>query len=308
MSSPRWIDLQVNGYAGVDFNSDDLTLDETVAVCQRLADDSVSGILATVITAPLDAMLGRIEKLGRWIEEVPEIAARLIGIHIEGPFINRQTGFVGAHPPGAVLPATVDTTKRLIDAGRGQVRLLTLAPECDDAFATTRWLAEQGIVVAAGHSDASVDQLRGAIDAGLKLYTHLGNGCPTLLARHDNIIQRVLSLADRLAISFIADGHHIPRFVLSNYLRWVPDENIIIVSDAISAAGLGPGDYQLFGQTVHVDEAGAAWSADRKHFAGSAATLPDMHRVLTSIGISPATIDRWMGDNSARLLRLPNRH
>src|SRR5690606_29138374 len=96
-------------------------------------------------------------------------------------------------------------------------------------FAVTRWLADQGILVAAGHSDASRDQLRGAIDAGLRLYTHLGNGCPGMMHRHDNIIQRVLSLADTLAISFIADGHHVPPMALRNYLAVVPEEQIVIV-------------------------------------------------------------------------------
>lgn len=302
MSSPGWVDLQVNGYAGVDFNSDDLTLEQTLAVCRRLRADGVAGILATVITAPLDRMIARLTKLAGWIDEIPEVAAGLIGLHVEGPFINPQTGFVGAHPQDAVLPATVDTTCRLLDAGKGHVRVLTLAPEFDAGFETTRHLHDHGIVVAAGHSDASSDQLRGAIDAGLKLYTHLGNGCPAILPRHDNIIQRVLSLADSLAISLIADGHHLPRLALRNFLNWIPDENIIVVSDAISAAGLGPGDYRLGNQTVHVDQAGACWAADRIHFAGSAATLPQMHQVLTSIGADEAQIDRWLRANPSRLL------
>jgi len=91
---------------------------------------------------------------------------------------------------------------------------------------------------------------------------------------------------------------------LKNYLNLVPDENIVIVSDAISAAGLGPGDYQLSGQTVHVDEAGAAWSADRTHFAGSAATLPKMHSVLKAMSITDDQINRWMSDNPKRLLSM----
>lgn len=307
MSSSGWIDIQVNGYAGVDFNSDELTLDDTVAVCRRLADDGVSGILATVITAPLDRMIARLAKLARWIDEVPEVAARLIGLHVEGPFINPQIGFVGAHPPDAVLPATADVAARLLEAGGGHVRLLTLAPECDADLRATRHLSDAGVVVAAGHSDASLDQLRAAIDAGLKLYTHLGNGCPAVLPRHDNIIQRVLHLADSLSISLIADGHHLPRMALTNFLRWIPEANLIIVSDAISAAGLGPGDYRLGNQTVHVDQAGACWAADRIHFAGSAATLPQMHQVLLSIGATEAQIDRWLKTNPSRLLGFPPR-
>lgn len=302
MSDRGWIDLQVNGYGGVDFNADELSLQEVVTVCQRLAADGVDGILATIITAPLDAMVHRIARMARWIDEVPEVAARVHGLHIEGPFISPVTGYVGAHPPTAVLPASRDAAAKLIDAGGGHVRLLTLAPEHDADFAVTRWLADQGILVAAGHSDASRDQLRGAIDAGLRLYTHLGNGCPGMMHRHDNIIQRVLSLADTLAISFIADGHHVPPMALRNYLAVVPEEQIVIVSDAISAAGLGSGEFQLSGQTVYVDAAGAAWSADRTHFAGSAATLPKMRSVLLDMGYPAERIHRWMADNPARLL------
>jgi len=302
VTSKPWVDLQVNGYAGVDFNADELTVEEVLAVCQRLEQDSVRGILATIITAPLDQMVQRIARLARWIDELPEVAEKILGIHVEGPFISAVGGYVGAHPVAAVLPASHDAAQRLVDCGRGQVRLVTLAPECDPGFRVTRSLAEQGILVAAGHSDASLDQLRGAIDAGLRLYTHLGNGCPGTMHRHDNIIQRVLSLADSIAISFIADGHHVPPFALKNYLSLVPDEHIVIVSDAISAAGLGPGEFRLGNQTVYVDQAGAAWSADRTHFAGSAATLPKMRSVLEELGYSADQINRWMGTNPARLI------
>jgi N-acetylglucosamine-6-phosphate deacetylase len=167
----------------------------------------------------------------------------------------------------------------------------------------TKMLADAGIVVAAGHCDASIDQLRCGIDHGLKLFTHLGNGCPGLLPRHDNIIQRVLSLSDQLMVSFIADGHHVPAPALSNYLRRVPDDNIVIVTDAISAAGLGPGRYELADQIVEVDEDGAAWSQCRTHFAGCASTFPQMIDFLThQVGATDSDIQRWLIDNPSRLL------
>lgn len=298
-----YVDLQVNGYAGVDFNADDVTEEQLAEVCERLSADGVQQILATVITAPLEAMTARLSNLARHIERVPEIGRMIGGLHVEGPFINPQPGFVGAHPASAVEPASSETARRLVEAGGGHVKLFTLAPEMDERARVTEELSRQGIAVAAGHSDASRDQLCESIDAGLKLFTHLGNGCPAMLARHDNIIQRVLSLADRLMISFIADGHHVPFPALRNYVRCIPDENVVIVTDAISAAGLGPGRYQLAGQTVEVDSAGAAWSADRTHFAGSAATMPKMAKLLTEqMTLGPARIQRWMSDNPRRLI------
>lgn len=297
-----FVDLQVNGYAGLDFNSDDYSQADLARLCDRLRNDGVHQILATIITAPLPQMIARIERLVSMIENDPGIASMIAGIHIEGPFISPEPGYVGAHPASAVRPAEIDLAARLLDAGCGHVKLVTLAPEFDDACHVTKWLTEKKIVVAAGHSNASLTCLQRGIDAGLRLFTHLGNGCPPALPRHDNIIQRVLSLADRISISFIADSHHVPCFALKNYLSLVPSENIIIVTDAISAAGLGPGRYQLGDQTVEVDEAGAAWSTDRTHFAGSAATMPQMVAVLKSIGITAELISKWTMDNPQRLI------
>lgn len=298
-----YIDLQVNGYAGVDFNGDRYTAEELIAVCHRLADDGTAKILATIITSPIETMIARIGKIADLIDQFPEVASMVAGIHVEGPFINSAEGFVGAHPPSAVMPATQDAAARLIDAGRGHVRMVTLAPEMDAGSTVTRWLTDAGIAVAAGHSDASLVQLRDGIDAGLKLFTHLGNGCPNLLNRHDNIIQRVLSLSDDLMVSFIADGHHVPPMALRNYLDRVPAKNIVVVTDAISAAGLGPGRYELADQIVEVDEDGAAWSACRTHFAGCASTFPQMIDVLRDqVGATDDDIRQWLIENPLRLL------
>ncbi|MEM1067383.1 MAG: amidohydrolase family protein [Planctomycetota bacterium] len=299
-----FIDLQVNGYFGVDFNADSLSEESMVKVCQQLRKDGTDRILATVITAPLEAMLKRIEQIASLIQGNPKIAAVIAGIHVEGPFLNAADGFVGAHPADATMDACPETVGRLIDAGHGTVKFVTLAPERDPGGQVTRKLTDLGITVAAGHSDATVDQLNDAIDQGLKLFTHLGNACPGMLPRHDNIIQRVLSLSDRLSISFIADGHHVPPMALKNYLQCVPSENVVIVTDAISAAGLGPGRYQLSGQVVEVDLHGAAWAACKTHFAGCASTFPQMVDVLKNqVGVSDHQIDQWMRVNPGRILR-----
>src|SRR5690606_13516502 len=124
--------------------------------------------------------------------------------------------------------------RRLLDAGGGLVKLVTLAPEQDTAARVTALLAREGIAVAAGHTNASLDQLRRACDAGLRLFTHLGNACPMLMPRHDNIIQRALSLRDRITCCFIADGVHVPFVALGNYLALVGAERCVVVSDAMA--------------------------------------------------------------------------
>jgi N-acetylglucosamine-6-phosphate deacetylase len=300
-----FVDLQVNGCYGVDFNSDDLTADQLHVACERLAADSVAGILATIITDDLERMAAHLGRLAR-LREQDSLAQRIIwGIHVEGPFISPEPGYVGAHPRQHVRPADFDGMKRLLDAGQGQVRLLTLAPECDPDLKVTSYLSKRGILVSAGHCNPSLDQLREALDAGLSLFTHLGNGCPLSLPRHDNVIQRVLSLADRLTICFIADGVHVPYTALGNYLRLAGFERTIFVTDSISAAGLGPGRYALGGQSVEVDSEGATWSADRSHLVGSAVTMQAMAtRAQAALGLTSEQIERLVSGNPRRLLGL----
>lgn len=190
-------------------------------------------------------MCGRIRRIVEQ-READELARRIIaGIHVEGPFISDVPGYVGAHPRDAAIGATVDAAKALIEAGKGLVKLVTLAPERDAGFETTAFLAGQGIRVAAGHTNATIDELRGAIDAGLTIFTHLGNGCPMQMHRHDNIVQRALSLREKLWICFIADGAHVPFFALRNYLDLVGSQRAIVVTDAIAPAGMGPGRYSF---------------------------------------------------------------
>ncbi|MHC4995352.1 MAG: N-acetylglucosamine-6-phosphate deacetylase, partial [Planctomycetota bacterium] len=216
-------------------------------------------------------------------------------------------GYIGAHPPRHARVANLDDTKRLLDAACGLTRIVTLAPERDPGFAVTRFLADRGIVVAAGHCDPTLDQLRGAIDNGLTLFTHLGNGCPLRLHRHDNIIQRVLSLApdSPLHVTFIADGVHVPLHALGNYLDRVGPERAIVVSDAISAASLGPGGHTLGDQAVHVTDDLATWAPDRSHLIGSACPMSRMIDNLAGcLRLSPEHVRALTHDNPRRLLCL----
>ncbi len=173
-----FVDLQVNGYVGVDFNGETLTEDDAIVVSEKLIADGVSSALVTIITAPLESMIRRIARVAELIDTMPPFANVIAGIHVEGPFINAAEGYVGAHPASSRHPGDTGTAERLLDAGGGHVKLVTLAPEMDRACDVTKSLTDRGIVVAAGHCDASLDQLNESIDAGLALFTHLGNGCP----------------------------------------------------------------------------------------------------------------------------------
>lgn len=296
------LDLQINGYAGVDFNADDLTEGELLRACQQLSAEGTVGMLATIITADLEAMCRRVRKLAELRERNPDIARVMWGIHIEGPFFPEVPGFIGAHPPEHARPADLDAARRLVDAGAGATRMFTLAPERDETGQVTQWLTDQGVVVAAGHCDPTLDQLERAIDHGLRVFTHLGNGCPLMMHRHDNIIQRALSLSERLTLCFIADGAHIPLFALKNYIKCAGIENSLIVSDDISAAGQGPGTYFIGDQQVTIGEDLVPWSEDRSHLVGSACPLHVMRSHLTSQGFSAEDMETLFLKNPQRLL------
>ena len=297
-AATTFFDLQVNGYAGVDFNQDGLTADDLHRACERLDADGVGGFLATIITDDLDAMCRRLSTLAALRGRDP-LAQRLIaGFHIEGPFLNEADGYRGAHPRDAIRPASLDSMTRLLDAAAGLARVVTLAPERDEGFAVTRMLATRRIVVSAGHTDATLDELRGAIDAGLSMFTHVGNGCPMHMHRHDNIVQRALSLADRLWLCFIADGAHVPFVALGNYLRIAGEDRAVIVSDAIAPAGLGPGRYTLGRWDIVVDDDMVPRAPDRSHFVGSGITMrQNADNLRLALNLPQATVRRLTSDN-----------
>jgi len=296
-------DLQLNGYKGVDFNGDGLSAADLRRACEAVRADGGGRMLATVITDRLDRMASRISRLAELRAADPLVADVMAGIHVEGPFISPQRGYVGAHPPEHVLPASPAAAERLVAAGGGLVRLVTLAPEHDEGQATIRWLVSRGILVSAGHCDPSADVLERAIDAGLTAFTHLGNGCPLSLHRHDNVIQRVLA-ADRLRwVMLIPDAVHLPPSMVRTIIRAVGIERVIAVTDATAAGGMGAGRFTLAGQEVIVDADGAAWAADRSHLVGSTASMARVRQVLRdAVGLSEADVTRIVSTNPAAAL------
>lgn len=302
-----YFDLQINGYAGTDFCSLDMTLEQMRHACDAIRMDGIDGILATIITDSVEALSAKLEKMVRFREEDAVIREMVKGFHVEGPFLSPEPGYIGAHPAKWVRPAGIDDAKRLLEAGNGLVRLMTLAPEFDEGAATTRYLVSQGVTVSAGHCNPDLETLERAVDAGLSMITHLGNGCPVTLPRHDNFIQRALSLSDRLWLCFIPDGAHVPFFVLRNTLKMIGLERTIFTTDAIMAAGLGPGTYELSGEPVVIDAAGVARRPGSPNLAGS--TIRG-HQVVANLqaelGLSREEVQRVYGDNPRTALGLKN--
>ncbi|HUP78979.1 MAG TPA: N-acetylglucosamine-6-phosphate deacetylase [Pirellula sp.] len=299
----KYIDLQVNGAYGVDFNDDALTPEAFEFACGKLKDSGVIGFLATIITDSVATMCGRIEKIVRTLEAKPGLKQLVKGIHVEGPFLSDQSGFYGTHPSQHIRPANERDAMRLLEAGNGFVRLVTLAPEQDSDSKVIRKLCKENVLVFAGHTDAKFEILARAIDSGLVGFTHLGNGCIQQVDRHDNIIHRVLALRDRLYITLIADGVHLPGWLVKFWLEVIANDRSIIISDSMSAAGMPPGEYQIGNQNILVESSRRTRHREHGYLAGSASTMQDMDRFLSeTLGICEAERQSCMLNNASSLL------
>ena len=278
----KYFDLQVNGAFGVDFNADNLDAEAFELACKKLSESGMVGFLPTIITDSIETMCRRIERIVCILESKPELKGLVRGIHVEGPFLSDQVGFYGTHPPQHVMPADERAAMRLLEAGQGHVRMVTLAPEQDPNCDVIERLSQEQILVFAGHTDSSFEQMRRALDYGLVGFTHLGNGCVHQVDRQDNIMQRVLALRDRLYITIIADGIHVPHWLLQSWLSIIGLERSIIISDSMSAAGMPAGEYSIGNQRIVVEPSRRTRHREHGYLAGSASTLADMDQFLTT--------------------------
>ena len=265
---PGFVDLQVNGFAGVDFNSPAMTVDDFHRGCAAIRATGVTRFLPTLITSELDTF----SKLARLIADVddPSIA----GIHMEGPYICPEDGPRGAHPRACVASASRDDFARRQEAARGRIVLVTLAPEAPGAIDLIEHLAAAGIRVAIAHSAAAPEQVRDAVKAGATLSTHLGNGCAATLPRHPNLIWEQLATDDLLA-SLIVDGHHLPPATVKAMVRAKSPQRTILVTDAMAAAGCAAGTYRIGGAQVDLSPDGRVSLTGTPYLAGSALAMPD---------------------------------
>ena len=301
----EYVDIQINGYDGVDFNDPETSTDHICSAMQSLAATGTDSAFPTVITAAPEVMLKCIQKICSAKKKLEDFQGgeRIRGIHIEGPFLSPEPGYIGAHPAQHAKGVDLQLLERLIDATQGLPTILTLAPEIDQDAVLTNYCSERGVKVAAGHTNASLSDMETCIQHGLSLFTHLGNGCPRLMDRHDNIIYRALHLRDNLHFSLIADGFHVPRRLFQLLLALVDPNRLIVVSDAISAAGLGPGVYKLGDREVCIGEDGAARDASGEHFVGSASSMSDADDWLNrELGLDQPTRRALLRENALRWL------
>ena len=274
MSAAGLFDFQVNGFGGVDFQRDNLTSTEFAHAVAALRQHGTSGIFATLITDEIEALCRRFAALEKLCATVPSAGAAILGYHLEGPWLSPTPGYRGAHPAGPMRAPTLADYERLQAAAHGRLRLITLAPEWPGSAEFIAAVTQQGVHVSLGHTNASEAEIDAAIRAGARFCTHLGNGCPLELPRHDNIVQRLLA-RDELTACFIPDGIHLPKGVLKNFIRAKPNGRVLFTTDAMAGAGAPPGRYTIGPHLITVGADGVARQPGEKNFAGSTLT-PDV--------------------------------
>ncbi len=306
MMEPFWVDLQVNGYGGIDFNSAGLTVERVKAVTRRLAQDGTARYLPTFVTGDPDLVKANLRIVAEARRVDDECRERILGVHLEGPFISPEPGAVGTHPVEWVRPPDLSLFKGFVDAADGAVRLVTVAAEVAGMPEFVKALTDRGVAVSLGHQLAATPaEIEPCIAAGAKAFTHLGNGIPNLIPRHDNIIMTALA-EERASVMFIPDGHHLPDAMLKVYHRAVALDRLIAVSDAQYPAGLPAGEYEVCGAHARLEPDGLLWNPARRCLVGATTPMARMMRLLEErIGFTPRELQAVGRDNPLRLIGEP---
>jgi N-acetylglucosamine-6-phosphate deacetylase len=291
------LDLQVNGYAGVDFNSTGLTPDALDHALHAMLRAGVTHCLPTLITAAEVELTARLQALDHAIRSSRLGPVMALGIHLEGPFLNPAHGYAGCHPAAAMILPDARVLVRLMANIGTPVRLITLAPELPAAIPLIEWALRRGIVVAMGHTAADHTIVARAAAAGVSLSTHLGNALPQPQPKFLNPMIAQLA-EDRLCASFIADGIHVPPHALGVLLRARGLERSILVTDATAAADTAPGHYQFAGMRIEHAADGSVREPGSEVLAGSALRLDQAVRNV--VAWSFATAEQAIGMASTR--------
>ena len=267
--APALFDVQVNGYGGVDFQRDNLSAEELLSAARQLRAAGCARFLVTLITDHWPRLIARLRHLRSVRAQSAELQAAIAGWHVEGPFLSTEPGFHGAHNPALMCDPTPGHILELRSICGQDPLLLTLSPERPGALKAIGLAVSRGIKISLGHTNASAEVLRSAVKAGATGFTHLGNGCPRELDRHDNILWRAFETPG-LMVSLIPDGTHVSPPLFRLIHRVLGSDSIYYTSDAMSAAGRPPGRYKLGNLELEVGPDQIVRQPGKPLFAGSA--------------------------------------
>jgi N-acetylglucosamine-6-phosphate deacetylase len=296
--------LQVNGFGGVDFQRDDLSLADLERAVHALRLAGCGRFLFTLITAEWPRLVARLRRAAALRAASEDLRAAIAGWHIEGPFLSSRPGFHGAHDPALMLDPAPEKIRELRALTGNDPLLLTIAPERPGALEAVSLAVSLGLKVSLGHTDASADVIRAAARAGAGGFTHLGNGCARELDRRDNILWRVLDNSG-LAVSLIADGLHVSPALFRLVHRLLPAGSVAYVTDAMAAAGAAPGRYSLGALEMEVGPDGIVRQPGGTNFAGSSLRpIEGIARAAAMLGVSWREVWPRMSELPARFMGL----
>jgi N-acetylglucosamine-6-phosphate deacetylase len=293
---PGFVDIHVHGGGGASYGSGDAA--DALRSLEFHRGHGTTTTLASVVTAPLDDMVRATAMLADLADD-----GLLAGVHLEGPFLSSSRR--GAQDPAHLLEPDRAALARLLDAGRGHVRVVTFAPELPGALDLLTGILDSGAVAAVGHTDASYREAMQAFDTGARLATHLFNGMRPLHSREGGAIAAALNHPD-VVVEIINDGVHIDPAVVALVAR-LANERLALVTDAMAAAGAGDGVYPLGRMSVRVEH-GVAMLADGSSIAGSTLTMDGaLRRAVHDVGLTIQDAVAAVSTTPARVLGLENR-
>lgn len=300
-------DIQMNGFAGVDYQQANLSAEDLRRSVDALHQHATGRIFLTLITDDLESLVKKFARIEQFRAADAKVAETVCGYHLEGPYMSPEPGYCGAHPPECMRAPDYDEFLRLQEAANGNIRLVTIAPEWDGSDRFIARAVKDGVEVSLGHTAADEAAISRAVDAGARFCTHLGNGIPAELHRHDNVLQRLLA-RDELYAFFIPDGIHIPPHVLKNFYRAKPEGKALFTTDCMAAAGAPEGRYTIGSVEVEVGADRVVRQPGKANFAGSALT-PDVgvENLTRWLDLSPEHARSLFSDRIAELfgIQLP---
>jgi N-acetylglucosamine-6-phosphate deacetylase len=269
--SPGLVDIQINGFAGIDFSDPELEPERAIQVLPHLWRTGVTSFCPTLITNSRPALVRNFRVLEQARQSDERFARSVPCYHIEGPYLSPGASR-GVHDPTLMHPPDWDEFLAFQEAAGGRIGIVTLAPELPGALEFIARARRSGVVVAIGHTDASVARIHAAVDAGAQLATHLGNGCAQTLDRHANPLWPQLA-RDELRASLICDTFHLPPDLVKVIFGIKGGGRSILITDAMYVATLPPGRYPIVGTEIELLPEGRVVKADGACLGGSALSM-----------------------------------
>jgi N-acetylglucosamine-6-phosphate deacetylase len=303
--SPGFVDIQLNGFSGIDFSSPTLTPEQAIKVLPFLWETGVTTFCPTLITNSHERLLDSIRVLERARRIDSDFEFAVPCYHLEGPYLS-PLGSRGAHDPKLMRSPDWDEFTDLQIAAHGRIGIVTVAPELPGALEFIRKAKTSGMVVAIGHTDATPEQIHMAADAGATLSTHWGNGCPEYIHRHNNPLWAQLAI-ESMSASLICDGFHLPPDAVKVAARVKGIGKCILTTDAVHVANLSPGRYALVGTEIELLPSGQVVTVDGRCMAGSSLTMNraarvfmefaqvPLHDAIEAAAVNPANLVRRIG-------------